>query len=180
MLKEIARQGNIPIYAVNTLQVSLVLRSAFINYKRSQNCCPTAATGLRRIKCRLQLLGMQDEAAAALESATAPEKPVPPALRKSRRVKTFLSTATPFIPNLLLTAISFKRSLLTEAVVQSAPLNEPRSSGRRRPGLLRRFGIDHVDSARVLTSPIAHLPRQTHRPHDPTPPQGTLEARRCG
>ncbi len=55
LLKEIARQGNIPIYAVNTLQVSLVLTSAFINYKRSQNCCPTAATGLRRIKCRLHL-----------------------------------------------------------------------------------------------------------------------------
>jgi hypothetical protein len=55
MLKEIARQGNIPIYTVNTLQVSLVLTSAFINYKSSQNCCPTAATGLRRIKCRLHL-----------------------------------------------------------------------------------------------------------------------------
>ena len=54
MLKEIARQGNIPIYAVNTLQVSLVLTSAFIKHKRSQNCCPTAATGLRRIKCRLR------------------------------------------------------------------------------------------------------------------------------
>jgi len=50
VLKEIARQGNIPIYAVNTLQVSLVLRSAFINYKRSQNYCPTDATRLRRIR----------------------------------------------------------------------------------------------------------------------------------
>jgi len=39
LLKEIARQGNIPIYAANTLQASLVLTSAFINYKRSQNCC---------------------------------------------------------------------------------------------------------------------------------------------
>jgi hypothetical protein len=55
MLKEMARQGTIPVYAVNTLQVSLVLTSAFINYKRSQNCCPTAATGLRRIKWRLPL-----------------------------------------------------------------------------------------------------------------------------
>src|SRR5688500_10840306 len=55
LLKEIARQGNIPRYAVNTLQVSLVLTSAFIKYKRSQNCRPTAVTGLRRIKCRLHL-----------------------------------------------------------------------------------------------------------------------------
>src|SRR5215218_9585463 len=81
---------------------------------------------------------------AVAPNRTAPAKPVPPALRKSRRLKTFLSTATPFL-SILLTAHSIKCSLLIKPVVQFASSNKSPSSERRRSELLHRFGIDHVD-----------------------------------